>query len=127
MSPKSQPLPMAPTGCELDDQQLAAQLARYRQLSATVLTVRRDSFSARVRFTGRLDTGLLKDTLAIERGCCGFFALEYDPSARVLSISTEPDRLDALSTLLSALTSPDNMSPTSIPSIGTVDDTVGPR
>ena len=42
MSAGARPLPMAPSGCALDDRQLAEQLARYRHLSASVLRVERN-------------------------------------------------------------------------------------
>jgi hypothetical protein len=76
MTPEAQPLTMAPTGCALDDRQLAEPLDRHRQLSASVLGVEREGSMARVRFSERVPTGLLEQTLAIERGCCGFFALD---------------------------------------------------
>lgn len=47
---------------------------------------------------------LLHETIAIERGCCSFFTLDYEASTRRLSIGIDdPDRTDALGTLLSAL------------------------
>jgi hypothetical protein len=104
MSPNPRPLPMALTGCELDDRQLGEQLARYRHLSASVLRAERADLNARIYFDAHVDAHLLEETLAIERGCCSFFTLDYDSSDRVLSISTEPARAGALSVLLSALT-----------------------
>lgn len=94
---------MAPSGCELDDGELAEQLARYRHLSASVLTAERADLSARVLFSDQVDTALLDQTLTIERGCCSFFALDYDESRRTLSISTEPERAEALLLLLGVL------------------------
>jgi hypothetical protein len=95
---------MAPSGRALDDRQLAQQLSRYRRLINSVLSLQRDGCSARVRFVEQVETDLLDETLAIERGCCGFFTLDYDSSSGVLSIGTEPERADALSMLLDALT-----------------------
>lgn len=95
---------MVPSGCELDDQESAEQLSRYRQLGGSVLDVQRHSCTARILFTEHVDTLLLQETLAIERGCCDFFTLDYDPSERVLSIGTDGAHADALSVLLSALT-----------------------
>ena len=103
MSGDPQPLPMAPADCTLDEQRLAAQLGRYRQLSTLVLDVNRERSARRVRFDPGVDRELLEQTLAIERGCCSFFVLDYDASERVLSITTEPDRADALSALLTVL------------------------
>jgi hypothetical protein len=99
-----QPLPMAPSGCALDREQLAEQIARYRRLSANVLEIERHGLRARVRFDGGLQTELLDQAVIIERGCCRFFTLDYDGSTRVLTIATDPDHRDGLSTLLTALT-----------------------
>ena len=75
----AQPLPMAPSGCGLDDSQLAEQLARYRQLSNSVLGVdARRPDGARSSSSEPIETELLEQTLAIERGCCSFFTLDYD-------------------------------------------------
>lgn len=47
------------------------------------------------------------DTVAIERGCCEFFALDHDASQRRLSITVQdPDRVEALDMLKAALTDP---------------------
>jgi hypothetical protein len=94
---------MAPADCTLGERHLAEQLDRYRQLSTSVLEVDHDRGAARVRFDPAVDRELLEQTLAIERTCCSFFTLDYDVSACVLSITTEPDRTDALSTLLAVL------------------------
>jgi hypothetical protein len=105
MSPDARPLPMVPSGCALDDGQLAEQLARYRHLSASVLRVDRDGPAARIQFGERVETELVDRTLAIERGCCSFLTVDYDASQRVLAIATDPEHgRDALSALLSAVT-----------------------
>lgn len=104
MSPDAQPLPMAPSGCGLSDRHLAEQLARYRRLSATVLGVERGGATAQIRFSPRVEIDLLAQTLAIERGCCSFFTLDYNAAARVLAIATDTEHSDALSVLLMALT-----------------------
>ena len=106
MSTTPRPLPMAPAGCELREQQLAEQLARYQQLSSTVLDIDRDGPRARITFAASVDTALLEHTLLVERGCCGFFTLRYDPSARTLTIQTEVEQTDGLAMILSALTPP---------------------
>jgi hypothetical protein len=95
---------MAPAGCSLDDEQLAEQTARYRRLSAQVVGVERDGLTARVLFDERLDAKLLERTLAIERGCCSFFTLDYDSSARILLISSDPEHTDGLHALIATLT-----------------------
>ena len=104
MTRPAQPLPMAPFGCVLDDTQLAEQLARYRQLSGSVLDVDRDGNTARIVFSDQVETELMQHTLAIERSCCSFFTLDYDTSQRALTITTGPEHTAALSALLAALT-----------------------
>jgi len=108
VSTVAKPLPMAPSGCELDESQLGEQLNRYRRLSSSVLRVERDGPRAHVAFDARVDTTLLAHALTVERGCCSFFTLAYDPSARVLTIHTADDHVDGLMALLTAL------SPTAI-------------
>jgi hypothetical protein len=102
---------MAPSGCALDDRQLAEQLARYRQLSGSVLDVNRDGNTARIVFSERVETELVQHTLAIERSCCSFFTLDYDTSQRVLTITTGPEHNAALSELVTAMTA----APAAIP------------
>jgi hypothetical protein len=103
MTPEPLPLPIAPADCTLDHDELSAQLDRYRQLSTTVASIERHPGRARVLFTDAVDRRLLDDTMRIERGCCSFFALHYDPSGRALSIGVEPEHDDTLSLLVNAL------------------------
>ena len=89
---------MAPAGCTLDDSGLGEQLDRYRRLgadgaSASTTAVRR----LEITFGADVDVDLLCETIAIERGCCSFFTLDYDASERRLSIGIDdPARGDAL-------------------------------
>jgi xanthine/CO dehydrogenase XdhC/CoxF family maturation factor len=104
MTRPAQPLPMAPSGCALDDTQLAEQLGRYRHLSGSVLGIDRDGQTARIVFSERVETELVQNALAIERSCCSFFTLDYDASQRALTITTDQEHAGSLSVLLSALT-----------------------
>ena len=97
------PLPMAPSGCELNDTQLAEQLARYHRLKPAVLSVDRAGQQAQLRFHARVDTRLLEQALAVERRCCSFLTLNYQPSTRVLTVETAAAHADALAVLLTAL------------------------
>ncbi|MGH2862062.1 MAG: hypothetical protein ACRDLT_11240 [Solirubrobacteraceae bacterium] len=104
MSASRPELPMAPSGCTLTDSGLAEQIGRYRQLGASAERITRNNHELLVSFGPSVDTDLLDQMLAIERECCGFFTLRYDTSERLLSITVEdPDRLDALGVLASAL------------------------
>ncbi len=102
----SQPrdLPMAPASCTLDDGGLGAQLDRYRRLGGTAVSIEDGDARLVITFGVDVDTDLLNETVAVERGCCSFFTLDYDARARRLSIAIDdPARADALAALLSAL------------------------
>jgi hypothetical protein len=97
-------LPMARADCTLDDDALGEQLDRYRRLGRTAVGIQDGDARLAITFGVDVDVDLLRETIAIERGCCSFFALDYDASTRRLSIGIDdPARGDALAVLLSAL------------------------
>jgi hypothetical protein len=79
--------------CELDADGMRAQGDRYRELSRAVAEMTRSPRSLVARFSEEVDQALLAETIAIERGCCSFFAIDYHPGARALSIGVAEDRL----------------------------------
>ena len=91
-SPQPQPLPMA---CSLDGPGLSAQVDRYRALGRDVQSVRRLPRLLEVEFGARVDTALLTEAIAVERGCCPFFELSYDGAKRELTVSVADERQDA--------------------------------
>ena len=96
-------LPMAPR-LRARRRSLVAQLDRYRRLETTAISITHRELQLVVRFDVDADLELLRETIAIERQCGSFFTLDYDASDRRLSITVDnPDRLDALRALLSAL------------------------
>jgi hypothetical protein len=100
-------LPMAPAGCTLDDRGLSEQLDRYRRLGRTAAATWDGNAELVITFCADVDIDLLRETIAIERGCCSFFTLDYDVSARRLSIGIDdPTRADALQALHAALRDP---------------------
>lgn len=97
-------LPMAIADCGLDQEALRAQLARYRRLGADATVTRPSSQVLTVRFGAEPDPELLRTTLAVERECCSFFALDYAAADRRLSVSVaEPGRAAALDAIETAL------------------------
>jgi hypothetical protein len=92
-------------GCQLSDEELGPQLRRYRQLAEHVADVQRNTGEVRVLFNASVPVALLAHTLEVERECCSFVALAYDPEARLLTIEveniSEDPRLDSLAALLS--------------------------
>ena len=83
-----------------------------------MLGIERDGPTARIAFSQRVQTEIVEQTLAIERGCCSFFTLHYDPAQRLLAIATDTEHNDGLSALINTLTPDghsDDMSPTPSP------------
>jgi hypothetical protein len=84
-------LPMALADCGLDQAQLAEQLARYRRLGARAVECDRSELALTVRFAADAEPepDLRRRTIAVERECCSFFALHYDQTQRLLTVSVE--------------------------------------
>jgi hypothetical protein len=90
--------------CELDAEGVRAQGDRYRELSRRSVAVDRSPMALSVRFSDEVDQALLSETVAIERGCCSFLSIDYNPDALMLSIGVDEDRLaPALDGIESAL------------------------
>jgi len=75
--------------CRLDQAGLCDQLDRYRQISRHVETVERDPGRIVVRFARDVPRDRLDTALAVERGCCAFLGIDYDPSERRLTLTVE--------------------------------------
>src|SRR5438270_2782150 len=97
MSAPRAELPMVQAGCTLTEGGLVEQLERYRRLGIAAARITHRDLGVVVWFDPGVDLGLLAETIAVERGCCEFFTLDYDTSERRLSITVDgPERLDAL-------------------------------
>ncbi len=81
------PLPMAPAACSLDASGFAAQRERYRVLAAASIGVERTSSRVAVRVDQHVPGGLIEELIAVERDCCPFFELTWDPVGRVFTAS----------------------------------------
>jgi hypothetical protein len=73
--------------CSLDAPGLIAQRERYRELGRGARLIERTSARLVVELYEGLDTGLLEQTLAIERECCPFFELRWESATRRLEVS----------------------------------------
>jgi len=97
-------LPMAIADCGLDQTALGEQLGRYRRLGAQAQVARPSPLVLSVHFLHEPDPELLRTTIAVERECCSFFALEYTREDRRLTVSVdEPEREKALDAIETAL------------------------
>jgi hypothetical protein len=80
------PLPMAPS-CALDDAGLRLQLERYQQAGAGARLVDLTHRSLVVDLDEQIDPQLVDETIAIERECCPFFTLDWEPERRRLTVA----------------------------------------
>ena len=90
--------------CSLAAGELAAQLDRYRALGRRAAVVDYEPGRVVVRFADDPPTALIERTLEVERGCCPFFEIDYEPAAQRLAISVDhPDRRSSLDAIARAL------------------------
>lgn len=102
---QAKPDAVAIAECRLDPGGLRDQRERYGELARQVTALDRRDGALEVRFGPGLDAQLLEQTLAIERECCPFFRLDYDPAVRRLTASVErADEEPALEAIACALT-----------------------
>jgi hypothetical protein len=94
---------MIAASCRLDDDELAAQLERYRALAQHATEVDHEPGRVMVRFSDDPPADLLERTLEIERGCCPFLHIEYEPACRSLAIAVnDPEHLLELDAIAQA-------------------------
>jgi hypothetical protein len=82
---KSLPL-IVPDGCTLSLDELADQQGRAARLLPSVATLTRSEDELRVSFGLDVDSRLVEEMVATERGCCSFLEIDYDDSERLLRI-----------------------------------------
>jgi hypothetical protein len=79
-------LPMAPS-CALDEVALRSQLERYRQAGRNARLIERTPSRLVADLGDDVDTELVSAALAVERECCPFFALTWEPDRRRLTVA----------------------------------------
>jgi hypothetical protein len=96
-------LPML-ADCGLDEEAAGAQLARYRLAGAGAMAIERTPRRVVAQIDRRVPDGLIAELVDVERGCCPFFGLGWEPERRRLEISvTSNERERALDAIASAL------------------------
>lgn len=96
---------MTPGACSLNAVELVAQLERYRAIGRLAAWVEHEPGRVVVRFADEPPRPLIEQTLEVERGCCPFLDIDYDPSVQRLAISVkQADRLPSLDAIAHALT-----------------------
>jgi hypothetical protein len=79
-------LPMAPS-CALDEDGLRLQLERYRRAGQGASPIDQTRRRLVVDVDESVDNQLIDELIAIERECCPFFTLAWEPARRRLTIS----------------------------------------
>jgi hypothetical protein len=77
---------MAPS-CALDEAGLRSQLERYRQAGRNARVIERTPRRLVAELDQNVDTELVAETVAVERECCPFFALAWEPDRRRLTVA----------------------------------------
>jgi hypothetical protein len=77
---------MAPS-CALDESGLRSQLERYRQAGRNARLIERTPRRLVADLGENVDSDLVAETIAVERECCPFFALAWEPDRRRLTVS----------------------------------------
>lgn len=90
---------MAPS-CALDEPGLRSQLNRYRQAGRNARLIERTPRRLIADLGDDVDVELVAETVAVERECCPFFSLTWEPDRRRLTVAvseaTHEPALDAI-------------------------------
>jgi len=98
------PLPMVPASCSLNSAELSQQLERYRAAGRGAEVIRADPGRRVIRLAPQVPESLVSKLIEVERGCCPFYELDWDPSTRQLSIGVSDHKYEpALDGLAHAL------------------------
>jgi hypothetical protein len=90
--------------CSLDESGARLQLERYRQVGRGARLVSRSRRRLVVDLERSVDVQLVEETIAIERDCCAFFTLGWDPDRLRLTVSvSRPEDEPALDAIAFAL------------------------
>jgi hypothetical protein len=73
--------------CSLDPAGVRGQRERYRRVGIGATIVRHSSRDFVVSLDDGVDIDDVDELLAVERECCPFFDLDWEPQTRLLSVS----------------------------------------
>jgi hypothetical protein len=78
---------MAPSSCSLDEAELQEQLGRYRSAGRGADVLERSPQRIVLALAEDVPDTLVDELVAVERGCCPFFELEWQADRRRLTVS----------------------------------------
>jgi hypothetical protein len=80
-------LRIVPVSCSLEAPGLSAQRERYRILGEGAKMIGRDRRRLVIRLSDEVSDVVIEELVAVERDCCPFFELHWDPGARHLRVA----------------------------------------
>ncbi len=90
--------------CELDADGLRAQAERYRRAGEGAALLERSPRRLIAQLRDEVDVADVTEAVAIERDCCPFYEIDWDPSSRRLSFAvTRAEHEPALGAIATAL------------------------
>ena len=97
-------LPLGPASCSLDDSGLDAQRGRYRVVGEHSQVLELGRRRVAVRVDPEVPATVVEELVGVERSCCPFFGLDWDPRRRRLAVSvSRPQDEPALEAITHAL------------------------
>jgi hypothetical protein len=98
-------LPMA---CSLDEVALRSQLERYRTAGEDATIIERGPRRLIIAIGEKVPAGVVDQLVSVERECCPFFGLDWQPAERRLALSVADSWHEpALEAIASALGLPE--------------------
>jgi hypothetical protein len=96
-------LPLA-SSCSLDQARLEEQRARYRTVGRSGRIVSRAERQVVIAVSERVPDRLVEELVAVERECCPFFELDWQPGPRWLTVAVPAAvQAPALETIVRAI------------------------
>jgi hypothetical protein len=78
---------MVSASCSLDETGLSTQLSRYRAAGEGAEIIEKRARRLVIRVSGQTSDALIEELVAVERSCCPFFDLRWEPGTRDLTVA----------------------------------------
>jgi len=82
---------MLSASCSLDEDALSTQLDRYRAVGADAQVIEEGTGRLVLRLSDQTSAAVIGELIAVERRCCPFFELDWDPEAHRLTVAVSRD------------------------------------
>src|SRR5947209_14015404 len=93
-----------PLACTLDARAFSEQAARYGRVAQAVAELQRAPLAVTALLDPSVEPELVEELVSVERECCPFYAIEWDPGQARLRFSVDSQHALALDAIAAALT-----------------------